>query len=125
MVAVSFIVSGASGLEAGLQGGKEIEPFLSRGFEALRMARVGAHEGADAKLGVRCVAMEHAKACGSAGSVFGFVSGAFGLHAGHQGGQKIEPFLRRDFETLRMARVGAHEGADAKVWRALRCHVAC
>ena len=83
-------------------------------FEILRMARVGAHEGADAKFGARCVAMEHGKACGSAGSVFDFVSGAFGLEAGHQGGQKIEPFLRRDFETLRTVRVSAHEGSDAK-----------
>ena len=76
---------------------------------------MSAHEGADAKLGARCDAMEHAKACDSAGSVFGFVSGAFELEAGHQGGQKIEPFLRRDFEILRTARVGAHEGADAKL----------
>ena len=64
------------------------------------MARVGAHEDADAKLGARCVAMEHAKACGSAASVFGFVSSALGLETGHQGGNKIEPFLRWDFETL-------------------------
>ena len=73
------------------------------------------NEGADAKLGPRCNAMEHAKACDSAGSVFDFVSGAFGLEAGHQGGQKIEPFLRWDFEKLRMARVSAHESADAKL----------
>ena len=106
-------VSGAFGLEAGRQGGQKIEAFLRRGFETLRMARVGAHEGADAKLGARCVAMKHAKACGSAGSVFDFVCGASGLDTGSQG-QKIEPFLRRDFETLRMARVGAHESADAK-----------
>ena len=79
------------------------------------MARVCVHEGADAKLGARCDAMEHAKACGSAGSVFDFVSGAFWLEAGHQGGQKMGPFLRRDFETLIMARVGAHECADAKL----------
>ena len=88
---------------------------MRRDFETLRMALVGAHGGADAKFGARCVAMEHAKACGSAGSVFDFVSGAFGLEAGQQGGQKIEQFLRRDFETLRMARVSAHEGADAKL----------
>ena len=87
---------------------------MRRHFEILRMARVGAHEDADAKFGARCVAMEHAKACDSAVLVFDFVSGASGLEAGHQGDQKIEPFLRRDFETLRMARVGAHEGADAK-----------
>ena len=43
------------------------------------MARVGAHEGADAKLGARCVAMEHAKACGSAGAAFDFACGASGL----------------------------------------------
>ena len=79
------------------------------------MARVNAHEGADAKLGARCNAREHTKACGSAGSVFDFVSGAFGLESGHFGGQKMELFLRRDFETLRMARVGAHEEADAKL----------
>ena len=77
------------------------------------MARVGAHEGSDAKFGTRCVAMEHAKAYGSAGAVFDFACGASGLEAGHQSGQKIGPFLRRDFETLRMARVGAHEGTDA------------
>ena len=59
--------------------------------------------------------MEHAKACGSAGSVFDFVRGAFGLEEGHYGGRKLEPFLRQDIETLRMARVGAHEGADAKL----------
>ena len=88
---------------------------MRRDFETLRMARVGAHEGADAKLGARCDSMEHAKACGSAGSVFDFVSGAFGLGEGHYGGQKIEPFLRRDFEIPRTARVGAHEGADAKL----------
>ena len=80
-----------SGLEAGSQGGQKIEPFSRRDFEILRMARVGAHEGADAKLGARCVAMEHAKACGSAGSVFDFVCGASGLDAGPQGGQKIGP----------------------------------
>ena len=57
------------------------------------MARVGAHEGADAKLGARYVAMEHAKACGSAGLVFDFVSGASGLEAGHQGGQKKRAIL--------------------------------
>ena len=55
---------------------------MRRDFETLRMARVGAHEGADAKLGARCVAMEHAKACGSAGAVFDFVCGASGLDAG-------------------------------------------
>ena len=65
---------------------------MRRHFEILRMARVGAHEGADAKFGARCVAMEHAKACVSAGSVFDFVFGASGLEAGPQGGQKIEPF---------------------------------
>ena len=65
---------------------------MRRDFETLRMARVSAHEGADAKLGARCVAMEHAKACDSAVSVFDFVSVAFGLEAGHQGGQKIERF---------------------------------
>ena len=108
-------VSGAFGLEAGHQGGQKIEPFLRRDFETLRMARVGAHEGADAKLGARCDAMKHDKACGSAGSVFDFASGAFGLEAGHQGGQKIEPFLRWDFVTVRMARVSAHAGADAKL----------
>ena len=57
------------------------------------MARVSAHEGADAKLGARCDAMEHTKACDSAGSVFDFVSGASGLEVGQQGGQKIEPFF--------------------------------
>ena len=88
---------------------------MRRDFETLRMAHVSAHEGADAKLGARCVAMEHATARGSAGSVFDFVSSAFGLEAGHQGGQKIEPFFRRNFEILRMARVCAHEGADAKL----------
>ena len=61
---------------------------MRRHFEILRMARVGAHEGADTKLGARFVAMEHAKACGSAESVFDFVSGASGLEAGHHGGQK-------------------------------------
>ena len=65
-------------------------------FETLRMARVSAHEGADAKLGARCNTMEHAKACDSAESVFDFVSDAFGLEAGHQGGQKREPFWRWD-----------------------------
>ena len=54
---------------------------------------MGAHEGSDAMLGARCVAMEHAKACGSTGSVFVFVSGAFELEEGHQGGKKIEPFF--------------------------------
>ena len=89
---------------------------MRRDFEILRMARVGVHEGADAKLGAHCVAMEHANvSCGSAGSVFDFVCGASGLDAGTQGGQKIGPFLRRDFETLRMARMGAHEGSDAKL----------
>ena len=67
---------------------------MRRHFEILRMARVGVHEGADAKFGARCDTMEHAKACGSAGSVFDFVIGASGLEAGHQGGQKIAPFLR-------------------------------
>ena len=66
---------------------------MRRDFETLRMARVSAHEDADAKSGARCVAMEHAKACGSAGSVFDFVSSASGLEAGHQGGQKMEPFF--------------------------------
>ena len=79
------------------------------------MARGGAQEGADAKLGARCVAMEHAKACVSAESDFGFVCGASGLEEGPKGCQKIEPFLRRDFEILRMARLGAPEGADAKL----------
>ena len=88
---------------------------MRRHFEILRMARVGAHEGADAKFGARCVVMEHVKACGSAISVFDFVCGASGLDVGPKEGQKIEPFVRRDFETLRMARVGAHEGADAKL----------
>ena len=88
---------------------------MRRHFEILRMARVGVHEDADAKFGARCVAMEHPEACGSAGLVFDFVNGAFGLEAGHQSGQKIEQFFRRNFETLRMARVGAHEGADAKL----------
>ena len=88
---------------------------MRRDFEILRMARVGAHEGADAKLGARCVGLEHLQACGSAASGFDFVCGASGLEAGPQGGQKIAPFLRRDFEKLRMARVGAHEGADAKL----------
>ena len=88
---------------------------MKRNFETLRAARVSAHEGTDAKLGASSVAMEHAKACGSAGSVFDFVCEANGLEAGHQGGKKIEPFLRRDFETLRMARVSAHEGSDAKL----------
>ena len=46
------------------------------------MARVGAHEGAGAKFGARCVAMEHAKACSGAELVFDFVCGAFGLDAG-------------------------------------------
>ena len=71
-----------SGLDAGPQRGQKIGPFLRRDFETLRMARVGAHEGADAKFGARCVAMEHGKACGSAGSVFDFVCGASGLDAG-------------------------------------------
>ena len=52
------------------------------------MARVGADEGADAKFFALCVAMEHAKAGGSAGSVFDFVCGASGLNAGIQGSQK-------------------------------------
>ena len=65
---------------------------MRRDFETLRMARVGAHEGADAKFGARCVAMEHAKAFDGAGSVFDFVCGASRLDAGPQGGQKIEPF---------------------------------
>ena len=51
-----------------------------------------AHEDADAKLGARCDAMEHAKACGSAGSVFDFVSDASGLEEGHYGGQKKSHF---------------------------------
>ena len=46
------------------------------------MARVGVLEGADAKFGARCVAMEQAKACGSAGAVFDFVGGDSGLDAG-------------------------------------------
>ena len=61
-------------------------------FETLRMARVSAHEGADAKLGARCSVVERGETWGSARSVFDFVSGTFGLEAGHQGGQKIEPF---------------------------------
>ena len=75
-------VSGAFGLEAGHQGGQKIEPFLRPDFETHRMARVGTHEGADAKLGAHCVAMEHAKSCGSAGSDFGFVCGSSGLEVG-------------------------------------------
>ena len=55
---------------------------MTRHFEILRMARVGAHESADAKFGVRCVAMEQAKACGSVGAVFDFVGGVSGLDAG-------------------------------------------
>ena len=55
---------------------------MRRHFEILRMARVGAHEGADAKFGARCVAMEHAKACGSDKLVFDFACGASGLDAG-------------------------------------------
>ena len=55
---------------------------MRRIFEILRMARVGAHEGADAKFGARCVAMEQAKACGSAGAVVDFVGGDSGLDAG-------------------------------------------
>ena len=55
---------------------------MRRHFEILRMARVGAHEGADAKFGARCVAMEHAKACGSAGAVLDFACGASGLDTG-------------------------------------------
>ena len=86
-------VGGAIGRKAGHQGGQKIEPFLRRDFELLRMARAGAHEGADAKLGACCNAMERAKACGSAGSVFDFVSGASGLKAGHQGGQKKRAIL--------------------------------
>ena len=66
---------------------------MRRHFEILRMARVGAHVGADAKFGVRCVAMEQAKACGRAGSCFNFVCGSSGgLEVSPQGGQKIEPF---------------------------------
>ena len=61
---------------------------MRRHFEILRMARVGAHEGADAKFGACCVAMEHAKACGSAESVFDFVSGDCGLEAGHLAARK-------------------------------------
>ena len=76
-----FVIN-AFGLEAGHKGGQKIGPFLRRDFETLRMARVGAHEGADAKLGARCVAMEHTKACGSAGAVFDFACGASGLDAG-------------------------------------------
>ena len=79
---------------------------MMRDFEILRMARVGAHEGADAKLGARCVAMEHAKACGSAGSVFDFVCGASGLDAGTQGGQKIESLLRRNFRNTQNGSCG-------------------
>ena len=59
---------------------------MRRDFETLRMARVGAHEDADAKLGARCVDMEHAKACCSAGSVFDFVCGPSGLYACPYGG---------------------------------------
>ena len=55
---------------------------MRRHFEIRRMALVGAHEGADAKFGARCVAMEHAKACGSAEAVFDFVGGDSGLDAG-------------------------------------------
>ena len=55
---------------------------MRRHFEILRMARVGVHEGADAMFGARCVAMEQAKACGSAGTVFDFACGASGLDAG-------------------------------------------
>ena len=51
-------------------------------FEILRIARMGVHEGADAKFGARCVAMEHAKACGSAEAVFDFACGASGLDVG-------------------------------------------
>ena len=61
---------------------------MRRDFEILRTARVCAHEGADAKLGARCGAMEHAKACGSAGLVFDLVRDASVLEAGLQGGQK-------------------------------------
>ena len=80
------LVCGASGLDAGPLRGKKIEPFLRRDFETLRMARVGAHGGADAKFGARCVAMVHAKACSSAESVLDFVCGASGLDTGPQGG---------------------------------------
>ena len=55
---------------------------MRRHFEILRMARVGAHESADAKFGMRCVAMEHFEACGSAGAVFDYVVGDSGLDAG-------------------------------------------
>ena len=55
---------------------------MRRDFKILRMARLGVHEGADAKCGVRCVAIEHTKACGSAGAVFDFACGASGLDAG-------------------------------------------
>ena len=60
---------------------------MRRDFETLRMALVGAHEGADAKFGARCVVMEPSKACGSdgavhAGAVFDFACGVSGLDAG-------------------------------------------
>ena len=55
---------------------------MRRDFETLRMARVGAHEGADAKFGARCVATEHAKAFDSAEAVFDFACGASGLDPG-------------------------------------------
>ena len=55
---------------------------MRRDFEILRVARVGAHEGTDAKSDARCVSMEHVKACNSAGSDFDFVCGASGLEAG-------------------------------------------
>ena len=57
-------------------------------FEILRMARVGAHEGADAKLGARNAAMDHAKAFDIAGSVFDFVCGASWLDAGPRAARK-------------------------------------
>ena len=63
-------------------GRPENRAILRRHFEIFRMACVGAHESADAKFGARCVAMRHAKACGSAGAVFDFACGASGLDAG-------------------------------------------
>ena len=65
---------------------------MRRDFETLRMARVGAHEGADAKFGARCVAMEQAKACGSAGAVFDFVGGVSRLDAGPRTPRKKSHF---------------------------------
>ena len=55
---------------------------MRRHFEILRKAGVGAREGANAKFGARCVAMEHAKAWGSGGASFDFACGAPGLDSG-------------------------------------------